>query len=321
MTSAGRPPKWHPRGLNNEWIVGATYAGVSHLPRWMTYGMGHVGAWLAYRFQPNGTAALVENFRGIFPDRSEAELRALALRTYRSYARDTVDFMRSLDQPADVIRRRVSRLETAAFDAALARGRGAIALSGHFGNWELAGVLLRRFTTYPLSVVAMREPDAEVSRIRYRLRAKLGIETIEVRQQLETAITIRRLLQQNRVVGMLLDRHVGKDYVEVTFFRRPAYFLRTPAMLAFFSGAPLIPSFVYRDDGDRLVVECGPAIEVPRTGDRDENIRAATQAVAEVIERQICARPHYWYQFYRFWTSQDAVPREMHDEAAASTTL
>jgi len=319
MTTEGRPPMWHPRGLNNEWIVGATYAGVSHLPRRMTYGMGHVGAWLAYRFQPNGTAALVENFRGIFPDRSEAELRALALRTYRSYARDTVDFMRSLDQPADVIRRRVSRLETAAFDAALARGRGAIALSGHFGNWELAGVLLRRFTTYPLSVVAMREPDAEVSRIRYRLRAKLGIETIEVRQQLETAITIRRLLQQNRVVGMLLDRHVAKDYVQVTFFRRPAYFLRTPAMLAFFSGAPLIPSFVYRDEDDRLVVECGPAIEVPRTGDRDENIRAASQAVADVIERQIRARPHYWYQFYRFWTSQDAVPREAHDEAAAST--
>ena len=319
MTETGRPPRWHPRGLNNEWIVGATYAGVSHLPTWMTYSMGRVGSWLAYRFQPNGTQALVENFRGIFPDRPDAELRALALRTYRSYARDTVDFMRSLDQPPEVIRRRVSRLETAAFDAALARGQGAIALSGHFGNWELAGVLLRRFTTYPLSVVAMREPDAEVSKIRYRLRAKLGIETIEVRQQLETAITIRRLLQQNRVVGMLLDRHVGKDYVEVTFFGRPAYFLRTPAMLAFFSGAPLIPSFVYRDDRDQLVVECGPAIDVPRTGDRDENIRAATQAVAEVIERQIYARPHYWYQFYPFWTSQQAVPREVRDEATAPT--
>ena len=36
------------------------------------------------------------------------------------------------------------------------------------------------------------------------------------------------------------------------------------------------------------------------------------------IERQIRARPHYWYQFYPFWTSQQAVPREVRD-AAAST--
>jgi KDO2-lipid IV(A) lauroyltransferase len=303
--------------LNNEWILGATYAGVSRLPTWLTYRIGHVGTWIAYRLQATGTNALVENFRGIFPDRSDAELRRLALRTYRSYARDVIDFIRSLEQPTEVIRRRVSRLDTSAFEEALGRGRGAIALSGHFGNWELAGVLLRRFTTYPLTVVAMREPDAEVSRLRHRLRAKLGIETIEVRQHLETAITIRRLLQQNRVVGMLLDRHLGKDYAEVRFFGRPAFFLRTPAMLAFFSGAPLVPSFVYRDEQDRLVVECGPAIDVPRTGDRDENIRAATQAVATVIERQIRARPHYWYQFYPFWASQDAVPRDAQDRAAA----
>jgi KDO2-lipid IV(A) lauroyltransferase len=318
VTEAVRPPRWHARGLNNEWIVGATWTGVSHLPAWATFGMGHVGAWLAYRLQTRGTLALVDNFRVIFPDRSEAELRALALRTYRSYARDVVEFMRSLEQPAEALKSRVSRLDTAAFDAALARGRGAIALSGHFGNWELAGVLLRRFTTYPLSVVAMREQDAEVSRLRERLRAKIGIDTIEVRQHLESAIMIRRLLQENRVVGMLLDRHVGKDYVEVTFFGRSAYFLRTPALLAFFSGAPLIPSFVYRDEDNRLVVECGPAIDVPRAGDRDANVQAATQAVATVIEAQIRARPHYWYQFYPFWTSQDAVARDAQREANAA---
>jgi Kdo2-lipid IVA lauroyltransferase/acyltransferase len=310
VTDAARPPRWHPRGLNNELIVSATYRGVTRLPTWLTYRIGRVGTWLAYHLMKNGTRALVENFQGVFPDRSPAELRRLALLTYRSYARDTIDFMRSLELPADVMRKRVSRLETEAFDVALARGRGAIALSGHFGNWELAGVLLRRFTTYPLAVVAMREPDAQVSRLRERLRAKLGIETIEVRQGVETAIMIRRLLQQNRVVGMLLDRHLARDHVEVRFFGRRAFFLRTPAMLAYFSGAPLILSFVYRDENDRLVVECGPAIDVPRSGDRDEHIRAATQEVASAIERQIRARPHYWYQFYPFWASQEQLLRD-----------
>jgi KDO2-lipid IV(A) lauroyltransferase len=309
-----RPPAWHPRGLNNELIVSATYHGVSKLPTWLTYRIGHVGTWLAYRLMRTGTEALVDNFRGLFPDRPESDLRKLALLTYRSYARDTIDFMRSLGEPTDLIRRKISRLDTDAFHVALERGRGAIALSGHFGNWELAGVLLRRLTNFPLAVVAMREPDAEVSRIRYDLRAAMGIETIEVRRHFETAIKVRQLLQQNRVVGMLLDRHFGRDFVAVRFFGRPAYFLRTPAMLAYFSGAPLIPSFVYRDADNRLVVECGPAIDVSRDGDRDRTIADATQQVAAIIERHIRERPQYWYQFYPFWRSQAEVPREKPSE-------
>jgi KDO2-lipid IV(A) lauroyltransferase len=297
-------PKWHPRGLNNEFIVAATYRGVSKLPTWLTYRIGHVGTWIAYRLMRDGTDALVDNFRGIFPERPDSDLRKLALLTYRSYARDTIDFMRSLAQPVDVIRNKVASLDTDAFHAALSRGRGAIALSGHFGNWELAGVLLRRLTNFPLTVVAMRERDAEVSRIRNDLRASMGIDTIEVRRTFDTAIQVRRLLQQNRVVGMLVDRHLGRDYVGVQFCGRQAYFLRMPATLAYFSGAPLVPSFVYRDDDDRLVVECGPAIDVPRQGDRDERVAVATQQVATIIERHIRARPQYWYQFYPFWKSQ-----------------
>ena len=311
MTEPARPPRWHPRGLNNEWIVGATYAGVSRLPTWLTYRIGHVGTWLAYRLQRQGSRGLVDNFRGVFPEMPEPELRQLALRTYRSYARDTIDFMRNLEAPAEVMRRRVSRLETEAFDDALARGKGAIALSGHFGNWELAGVLLRRFTSYPLTVVAMREPDAEVSRLRYRLRAKLGIETIEVRQHVEAAIAIRRLLQQKRVVGMLLDRHVGKDFVQVTFFGRPAYFSRPPCWRSF--RRPLIPSSstatIRTSSSSSAARRSTPAPAIEMKHPR------GNASVADVIAGRSGA--HYWYQFYSSGRARRPC-RATQDEAASS---
>jgi len=101
-----------------------------------------------------------------------------------------------------------------------------------------------------------------------------------------------------------LTSDLGKDRLEVRFFGRRAFFLRTPALLAFFTGAPLIPSFVYRGDDGRFNIDCGPAIHVSRAGNRDDNIRAATQQVADEIERYIRRYPHYWYQFYRFWQSQ-----------------
>ncbi|HYN07089.1 MAG TPA: lysophospholipid acyltransferase family protein [Vicinamibacterales bacterium] len=300
-------PRWHPRALNNGLIVGATWRGVARLPSWLTFGIGHTGTWVAYHLLRSGTSALIENLRGMFPDLPEQKLRDIALRTYRSYARDTIHFMRSVSMPPDALRAQVSRLDGAALQEALARGRGAIVVSPHFGNWELGAVLLRRVAAVPLSVVVMPEPSPAVGRLRTDLRTSVDIETIEVRQHLDTALRIRGQTSRNQVVAMLIDRHLDRDRVQVQFFGRPAFFLRTPGLMAYFTGAPLVPSFVYRDDDDRFVVECGPAIEVGRNGDRDENVQRATQQVAAVIEEQIRRRPHYWYQFYPFWSSQETV--------------
>ena len=132
------------------------------------------------------------------------------------------------------------------------------------------------------------------------MRTTLGVETVEVRQHLDTALRIRGRLQKNEVVAMLLDRHFGKDYVDVSFFGRQTGFLRTPALLAALAGAPLVPCFVYRE-GDGLAVECGPLIRVRPDGDRDTNVREAIQAVATLIEAHGRRHPHYWYQFYPVW--------------------
>ncbi len=296
-------PRWHPRGLNNGAIMGATRYGVSYLPSWFSYRIGHIGTWMAYHLMREGTRALVENLAVIFPERAPSELRALALRTYRSYARDVIDFIRSLRMTPEATRGLVSRVETAALEQAMREGHGAILLSGHFGNWEIGGVLLRRLTPYALSVVAKAEPSRAVTRLRQELRATLGIETIEVHQHLETALHIRGRLQRNEVVAMLLDRHLGKDHLEVSFFGRPTQFLRTPALLALFADAPLVPCFVYRDERG-FAVECGPLIRVRSTGDRDANLRDAIQSVATLIEGHIRRNPQCWYQFYPFWSAQ-----------------
>jgi KDO2-lipid IV(A) lauroyltransferase len=253
----------------------------------------------------DGTRAVISNLRGMFPDMSDGEARQLALRTYRNYARDTIHFMRSLSMGPEAIRARVSRLEARALEDAIGKKRGVISVSAHFGNWELGGVLLRRLTPHPLTVIVMREPDDEVTQLRTDLRASLEIDTIEVRNALETGLRVRNLVRSNRVVAMLVDRHVGKDRVPVRFFGRQALFLRTPALLAQSTGAPLVPAFVYRDDDDRFAIECGPAIDVSAEGDRNVQIARAMQQVADAVEQQIRRRPYYWYQFYPYWASQN----------------
>src|SRR5438034_1403342 len=101
--------RWYARGLNNGTIFSATYHGVSRLPRWCSYAIGHVGTWLACRFMRDGTKGLIDNLRVVCPEASPRARRALALLTYRSYARDTIDFIRSLSMTAAQLEQMVAQ--------------------------------------------------------------------------------------------------------------------------------------------------------------------------------------------------------------------
>jgi KDO2-lipid IV(A) lauroyltransferase len=301
----GQLPRWHPRGTNNGLIFGATYHGVSRLPRRVTYPIGHVGTWLAYHLQASGRRALIENLRIVLPGHAEPELRRVALATYRNYAKDTIDFMWSLSRKPEQLRHMVGSVDTSAFESAVAGGRGVLAVSAHFGNWEMGGVLLRQLTDHALTVVVRQERSIKVNRRRNEFRASLGIETIEVRQGMETALRIRDQLQRNSVVAMLVDRHMERDRTPVTFFGRRVFFLRSPALLASFTGAPLVPVAVHRGGDGRVVIECGDPVYVTPEADREAAVRRSTQAIAEFFEARIRQSPESWYQFYPYWAAQD----------------
>jgi KDO2-lipid IV(A) lauroyltransferase len=302
--AAPHPRRWTLHGLNNGLIFSLTYGGVRRLPRAVSYAIGHVGASLVSRFAPRSTAAIVDNLRAVFPGEPEAALRRRALETYRSYTRDTIDFLRAIEDPdakdafefSETTRQRATSL--------LAGGRGAVLVTAHFGNWEAGSLLMTRALNLPLTVVAMREADDTVNRIRNDIRARIGIETIEVRQSLDTPLRIRAALAQNRFVALLVDRHMGRDRVPVTLFGRRAWFLRTPLLIAAMTGAPIAVSSIERSGPGRFLATMSAPIAIPQAADRETWIPAAAQQIADVIAERVRARPECWYHFYRYWDAQ-----------------
>jgi lauroyl/myristoyl acyltransferase len=294
--------RWYARGLNNGAIFAATYHGVARLPRRVSYGIGYFGTWLAYHLMQDGTQGLLHNLRVVCPHEPPEALERLALLTYRSYARDTIDFIRSLSMSPAELGGLVAQFDSGRFEELLAEGRGVIVVGGHFGNWELGGVALARMRNYSLSVVGRPEASRAVGQLRQQLRESLGIETIEIGQMLDTALQIRRVLGQNRIVAMLMDRNLGRDGIDVSFFGRQTPFLRSPAMIASLSGAPLLPCFMLRQNDGRFVAFCDRPIRVDPALPIEEGVRQATQAFADQLEERIRAQPYLWYQFYKYWT-------------------
>jgi KDO2-lipid IV(A) lauroyltransferase len=276
------------------------------LPRAVCYAIGHVGSWIAWRLMPGSNAALADNLRAVFEDEPEDRLRRRALDVYRSYTRDAIDFLKAVSahdgRPQDMFEIDPGRVAT--LQALHSQGRGIILVTGHHGNWEIGAVLMTRLLHLPLTVVAMREANPAVNRIRQRIRTVLGVETLEVRQSLETPLQIRRALAQNRFVALLMDRHLGRDRVAVTFLGRHAWFLRTPVVLASLSGAPLVPCFIRRIGPGRFSALPGRPVAVRTDLPRDSAIQNAAQEIADQLADEVRSHPECWYHFYRYWDAQ-----------------
>lgn len=294
---------WSRHILNNGLIFSATYHGVRHIPLGLSYGIGKIGTWLAYHLMHELSTAVRDNLRTAFPDRRETEIRDLTLLTLRSYARDTIDLIRSFTASRNELAPSVARFDRRPFDSLLDKGKGVLLAGAHLGNWELGGVLLRKFYDYPITVVAMAEPSPGINRRRKAIRRFLGVDTLEVRKSMDTPLQILRLLSENRIVAMLLDRHLGRDRIEVKMLDRRAFFLRTPALMSSLSGAPLLPAVLVREDDGRFSGVTGEPIYVERSGDRERALQRASQAYATFLEKQVRLYPHLWYHFYPYWAA------------------
>jgi KDO2-lipid IV(A) lauroyltransferase len=306
-STAAVPKRWTLHGLNNGLWFGLTVRIVRMVPRPVSYGLGHASMWLAWRLMRETNAAIASNLTALMPEKSDAELRRAALQTYRHYSHDTIDFLRALSASPDEVQRTFDLGEEnrRIFEDVLAQGRGGLLVTGHYGNWEIGGLLMSRVVQMPLTVVAMAESDEDVNRVRRDIRARMGIETLEVRQSLDTALQIRRLLAENRFVAMLIDRHLGRDRVSVTFFGRATWFLQTPALLGYLTGAPLVVCFLERDAPGHFRTKAIGPIHVDRSLPRQAAVQKATQQVADAIELRVRANPHSWYHFYRYWDAQE----------------
>jgi KDO2-lipid IV(A) lauroyltransferase len=306
MSDESRPEdgRWHRHGMNTGTIFGLTQWGVSRMPKAVSYAIGHVGTWLAFHLMKAETAALIDNFRVMLPQLGARELRALALCTYRTYAREVIDFIRSISIDRRELHTWMSPLNN--FERVDRSGsHGLILLTAHIGNIELGAVVLRATYEYPLAVVLLPEHDPRVHQYRLDMRSKIGIATIEVRQDADTALRIRRFLSEGGAVAMVADRPLGRDRVEVEFFGRPTAFLRSPAIMAYLSGAPMVPSFILRQPDGRYAGLALDPIHVPRTGDREAAVQTAMQTFATALEGVVRQYPHLWYNFYPYWSTAD----------------
>jgi len=202
-------------------------------------------------------------------------------------------------------------------DAALAKGRGALALCGHIGNWEM-GLTAASCDGIDSYAVVKETKGVAGNHTLKRLREGHGVTAIPRRNALRP---ILKALRGGGVVGFVLDQNMTSDEgVFVDFFGRPACTMAGLAMIAHRYQVPVVPVCAYREDDLRR--HCLTLLpEVPWEeveAGVEASVRHNTARYTRILEEQIRARPDQWLWIHRRWRTQPTDIAEPEPVAAPS---
>jgi KDO2-lipid IV(A) lauroyltransferase len=257
---------------------------------------------LIYRLVPARRKVILENLRRAFPDAAPADVERLAQAHYAHLGRLGWEFL-WFPWVSDARRAAFARVENLdRLEAALARGKGVLIVTGHFGNFEVATAA--GLANYPRAqgrFYFVRRPfkprwlDDFVTR-RFR-RAGFGV--LPKRGGLEGILDV---LNAGNLVVFPFDQHASrKDGVLVEFFGQPAGTFRSVAVMALATGAPVVPASSWREPDGQHVLRFEDALSPIEHPDANEAIRLNTRAYNAALERMILRHPEQWWWVHRRW--------------------
>jgi KDO2-lipid IV(A) lauroyltransferase len=229
-----------------------------------------------------------------FPDLSDTERAALARRTYAHFGTVAADFLRSGVRTTEDVRANTSIEGIEHFHEAVARDRGIVALTAHFGNWE-------RFAHYctalghGITVVARSADDESLESRVMALRAQTGMKVLA---RGNAAKALLGELRKKAIVGILPDQN--SDECFVPFFGYPCGTVLGPGVLHQRTGAALLPAFCARVGVGKYHVILRPLIDPDNVAESPEAIAAGTNAVLESVIREY---PEQYLWLHDRWRS------------------
>jgi len=175
---------------------------------------------------------------------------------------------------------------------ALEKGKGAIALGAHLGNFTMIAPRLAA-AGYPFSILVKHPPDQRLARLLDSYRAKVGVKTISAKPRRQAARQILGALRRNEAVVVLPDVFKSGK-VNTEFLGSAVYVRRGPVTLALRAGAAVLPMCVTRDAEDRLTLHISPEIDLVRTGDLQEDVTANLALFTCHLEDMVRRYPDQW---------------------------
>ncbi len=252
-------------------------------------------------------SVIEENLRHALPDWSPQQREQLALEMWEHIVLmmcEVAHVPRKLHDTNWREHVHMSEDDTSTFVRHLMDPRPLVTVSGHFGNFEVGGVLggLMGFATF---AVARPLDNPLLDRFVNRFRQRTGQYILPKRG---SAQQIDALLHEGGTLMLLGDQAAGPKGCWVQFFGRPASCHKAVALFSLVNRAPMMLSYCRRLD-QPMRFELGvTAIFDPET-DESSGVKELTQWYSDYLEQMIRRDPGQYWWLHRRWKSKPARQR------------
>lgn len=237
----------------------------------------------------------VANLGLAFPTMPEAERRAMTRQVWEHFGAVTADFLASRGRTLPELESTTKVVGREVIDECLSRGRGALMISGHLGNWERIAAWMS-LSGYPVSVIIRDANQADVNRLVNSLREAAGSNVIP---RGRATRTILEKLRANEIVAMLTDQNADDAYLP--FFGKMAGVATGAGVLAERTGCGVFSGACIRTGAASYDLTFTDRIQP--IGENSFKGEAWMRGVHAWLEDEIRQHPTQWLWVHDRWRS------------------
>jgi KDO2-lipid IV(A) lauroyltransferase len=289
--------------------------GLGLAPRTLAVAAGRGLGRIAYAFGGRLRRAGTRNLEMAFPEMNAIERERVLRGCFANLGRLLGEFSHFERATPASLSRLVECEGLEHLEAAEARGKGTILFTGHLGAWELTSLALSAFG-HRVDFLARRIDNPLIEELVERTRTRFGNRSIDKRT---AARPMLRTLGAGGTLGILVDLNTQPhEGIFVDFFGIPASTTSSLATLALRTDATVLPIFApWDEERGRFLLKIEPPVNISRSGDAEEDVRALTARITQVIEKYVRLYPEQWLWIHKRWNTR---PQGEADLYAARTT-
>jgi KDO2-lipid IV(A) lauroyltransferase len=237
------------------------------------------------------------NLQRCLPERSKAEYQQITKRMWSNLGRIIGEMPHWGKMSAEEFKRRVQLDFPNATEDILQKLAGGIAVSAHFGNWE---IYCKFSEVYKINSNVVYRPanNPYVDALINQQRLRAGVVLIK-----KGTIGLRHVmaaLREKKCVAMLLDQRADKG-ITVPFFGILAKTTAAPANIALKYDIPLVMLRVVRTQGANYRLEFYPPLQLSAKDDE----HSVMLKIHQYFEQWITQHPEQWFWVHNRWGKFD----------------
>lgn len=269
---------------------------LSRLPFWALYVLSDIGYVVLYYIIGYRKAVVRENLKNAFPEKSTKERKQIAQKFYRFLPDLIMEAIKMRSISAKAVEQRMMLYQTEELERHFRAGKGVIAVTAHYGNWELGIHRISLFTENPALIIYKPLRNQAVDTVYSAIRSRFGAIMVPMKQTLRKIVAYRH---QPHISVFVADQTPARRDTEyfIPFLNQDTPVYTGVEKIAKTTGFPVVFCHIDRVKRGHYCCTFSTLVEEPATIPGHGITDIHNKITEDIIRR----KPELWLWSHRRW--------------------